>query len=848
MWQQPKDFNKKKKFSISKNYNLYRDFDDVNEIINIIKDPKNNYNELICKNEKVKPYFDIESTTEFSIQNIVNTIKNVIFDLFEIKLIDNQIYILECNRIVKQEFKWSYHVIINDYHFDNVNGAKQFAEYIYKVHSEVDLSVYSNGYQNIRMLNCIKKGENIPFKLVGKKYSDEIFGYCLITNVSTDSIALDMEYFEPEEIFNYNEIEYSELEELLPLIEKDLGTKLIEIKQGKDYWSFNYDHNFKCLFGNNHTQLGHCIKKYKDSFYVYCYSKSCKGLKNKYNTNNKTMIKNTDILKELDMISSNNETKDYNIKHSELVKNTNMSITASIESSLEPFHNFVSKNCKNACLFSECKKEGYIISCENCNFKFPDKHIPLDKLLVPHIFNMLVVNNGEENINNKDTSQVAKKILNYKNLIYTEKKWYLYNEDSGIYETKDDLDILELIEEVAEYMKNDNIEADWHSWIGKVSYKENLVRELKAKSSKIFKTKNIKLDSDNFLLGFDNGVLDLNTEIFRKGLVNEYTTMKCGINYDEKTDSSLAFNFLSEIFPIQEELDYAINKFSLSLEGFNREQMITFAYGVTASNGKSYLMDRMRHIMGDYGGTFPVTLLTNKMKGAGEANSSLIDFNKKRFMGSSEPEAGAKLNTNFVKLLTGDTIKARGLYSEKETEIYPSFKIFTCCNSLPNFDMYDEGIARRISLIEYKTRFCENPKKKNERLLKKYSKKEESELSSSLLKLLIERYFLLKKNNYKYTIPKELEQMRTLYLNDNKDVIKDILLENFEIGDNTDFIKLIEIKKLLKNHSELKDKDVISLIYIIQDTFDGIEFKKDSTINNKSTRNFFAKLKIKETS
>ena len=134
------------------------------------------------------------------------------------------------------------------------------------------------------------------------------------------------------------------------------------------------------------------------------------------------------------------------------------------------------------------------------------------------------------------------------------------------------------------------------------------------------------------------------------------------------------------------------------------------------------------------------------MKGAGEANSSLVDFYKKRFMFCSEPEAGAKLNTNFVKLLTGDTIKARGLYSEKDKEISPTYKIFVCCNTLPNFDVYDEGISRRIALTEYKTKFCENPKKKNERLLKKYSAEEDLELSNSLLVLLINNYIKLKDN------------------------------------------------------------------------------------------------------
>ena len=175
--------------------------------------------------------------------------------------------------------------------------------------------------------------------------------------------------------------------------------------------------------------------------------------------------------------------------------------------------------------------------------------------------------------------------------------------------------------------------------------------------------------------------------------------MKCGIRYNDNIDTSLAKKFLSDIFQNQEELNYIINKFSLCLEGYNREQIITFAYGKSASNGKSYMMERMRYIMGDYAGTFPVTLLTNKMKNAGDANSSLINFNKKRFMYCSEPESGAKLNTNFIKSLSGDKIKSRKLYAEKEININPSYKIFVCCNVLPNFDSHDEGIFFNLFFI-----------------------------------------------------------------------------------------------------------------------------------------------------
>src|SRR6476620_8952053 len=162
MWIKPKEFIKNKKFSISKNYFEYANVGSVIDIIDIIRDNKDNFNELICKNDLVKPYFDIESNKEFDINKIVNNIKG--------------------------NFKWSYHVIIDGYHLIDKTQAKFIAIDLHDYHPEVDTSVYSDGYQNIRMLNCVKKGETVPFKLIGREYSDEIFGKCLITNIEEDSI------------------------------------------------------------------------------------------------------------------------------------------------------------------------------------------------------------------------------------------------------------------------------------------------------------------------------------------------------------------------------------------------------------------------------------------------------------------------------------------------------------------------------------------------------------------------------------------------------------------------------------------------------------------------------------
>lgn len=88
--------------------------------------------------------------------------------------------------------------------------------------------------------------------------------------------------------------------------------------------------------------------------------------------------------------------------------------------------------------------------------------------------------------------------------------------------------------------------------------------------------------------------------------------------------------------------------------------------------------------------------------------------------------------------------------------------------------------------------------------------------------------------------------IKDLYIDNSKDfIIKKFLTDNFEIGNNHDSVKLRYIKKLLKEKNDIEIKDQQLLIDIIQKVFEKSEFKKHSTINNVSTRNFFILLKIK---
>lgn len=145
-----------------------------------------------------------------------------------------------------------------------------------------------------------------------------------------------------------------------------------------------------------------------------------------------------------------------------------------------------------------------------------------------------------------------------------------------------------------------------------------------------------------------------------------------------------------------------------------------------------------------------------------------------------------------------------------------------------------------------KPKFCDNPnkKKKNEKQIKKYSREHDTKLSCSLLKLFIENYALLRNNEYKYSIPKQLEDMKNLYIDNNKDIIEDILLENFKLGTDDHTLTLQEIKNTFENYPELKNKELnyFTIIAMIKDLFEGVVYVFNSSIKGKKVKKTFHKL------
>jgi P4 family phage/plasmid primase-like protien len=240
-----------------------------------------------------------------------------------------------------------------------------------------------------------------------------------------------------------------------------------------------------------------------------------------------------------------------------------------------------------------------------------------------------------------------------------------------------------------------------------------------------------KLDDQKNLLGFENGVYDLNKSIFRGGLPSDYVSLSTQItlpipksmipisiedildivkeieNYDELNEG--LNDFLEKVFPNDAVREYTMRFLSSCLSGEVREEKFYFWTG-SGGNGKSKLVDMIELALGDYSRSMDVGYLTTKKGSSSSASPELESIKHARFVWMSEPEKTDTIYVGKLKLMSGgDKMTTRGLYKET-TQFKPQFKIILMCNELPKLGGNDGGIWRRIEVVEYISKFTDEPR------------------------------------------------------------------------------------------------------------------------------------------
>lgn len=212
-------------------------------------------------------------------------------------------------------------------------------------------------------------------------------------------------------------------------------------------------------------------------------------------------------------------------------------------------------------------------------------------------------------------------------------------------------------------------------------------------------------DKDDFLLGCQNGVINLKTGKLLQGRPEMMISKSANVSFNSSAKCDRWLKFLNEIFANDSEMVEAAQRYvGYSLTGNTNEQVMFILYG-SGSNGKSTFLDVILKVMGDYGANTPFTTFESTQFDGSKIPNDIAKLSGKRFVWSSEIKDRAKINEGRIKALTGgDPITARFLHKEYFT-FTAGFKIWFSVNHKPVVNDNSFAFWRRIRLIPFEMKF-----------------------------------------------------------------------------------------------------------------------------------------------
>jgi putative DNA primase/helicase len=225
-----------------------------------------------------------------------------------------------------------------------------------------------------------------------------------------------------------------------------------------------------------------------------------------------------------------------------------------------------------------------------------------------------------------------------------------------------------------------------------------------------------KIDSDPFIIGVKNGILDLDI-----GSVNPqpklymqyspYIVTKCiNAEYVPYCENNPYVQIWERIYRETIREDDAREKIqyfnSTALDNGTKLMQMMQEIGCGA-NGKSVINDNILLLIRNYGKKVASSLLSDKPRG-GTADPDLMVLKGSRFALLAETSRGDILNAARIKLVTEKIKQGRVLFGNpEEFECNVTFKMNT--NYALTIKDSDDGTWRRMLIYKYKNRFLTEP-------------------------------------------------------------------------------------------------------------------------------------------
>jgi len=205
-------------------------------------------------------------------------------------------------------------------------------------------------------------------------------------------------------------------------------------------------------------------------------------------------------------------------------------------------------------------------------------------------------------------------------------------------------------------------------------------------------------DAHPWLVGVENGVIDLKTRQLLPGRPNDHMTKALNVVLDSQATCPRFEQFITRILPGDRGL-YVQRLAGYSLSGNVDDGAFYFCHG-SGKNGKSILLETLAYIYGDYAGHARAELIEEPRHG-GSAKHDLASLPGVRFLHSEETTDGARFRAGTLKsIATGETLTGERKYQEPFA-FRPQAKLWIGGNHKPRLDGADFGLTRRLRLIPF---------------------------------------------------------------------------------------------------------------------------------------------------
>lgn len=297
------------------------------------------------------------------------------------------------------------------------------------------------------------------------------------------------------------------------------------------------------------------------------------------------------------------------------------------------------------------------------------------------------------------------------------------------------------------------------NWSSKTGIVKSIIPEI-TKNTDIF-------DLKPHLIGFNNGIYDLNANTLRNGKRDDFVSKSTGYDYIEQNDKDVAFlfEFINKIMPVKEERDVLLKALASGLFGQKHHFFILVGKG---GNGKNTLVSKLfKSTLGrDY---FEYISVMTKRRTKGWLCKEMGILNKKR--------------TVVWDQTTRNLIPIKELTIDGDNRLMET--CFMLCHNIPNIHTM-ERVSTNVLVIPFRSLFtiAEDIEKMNntENVYEENRYFDSDEFRNAykmtLFHILVIYFNFWKKENFLFkNLPQSIQDLnRTFVLRDG--TVDDCLEEN----------------------------------------------------------------------